>query len=86
VGCWGNFGNVSEQIVETDARGRASLGLPRRRYLMHEESDGTLILEPATVITDLERRFMANAALQARIVQAQEHPEQQRARQPRPRT
>jgi hypothetical protein len=77
---------MNDQIVETDARGRASLGRPLGRYLMHEESDGTIILEPATVITELERRFMANSALQARLAYAQEHPEQQRPRKPRART
>lgn len=71
-------------IVETDARGRASLGKPGGRYLMHEESDGTLILEPAVVVTELERRFMANAALQAQIAYAKEHPEQAKPRQSRP--
>lgn len=70
---------MSEQIVETDGRGRASLGRPNRRYLMHEESDGTLILEPAVVVTELERRFMADAALQAQLDYAR-HPEQRRRR------
>ncbi len=43
---------------------------------MHEESDGTLVLEPAVVVTELERRFMANTALQAQIAYARAHPEQ----------
>jgi hypothetical protein len=67
---------MADQIVETDSRGRASLGHPDQRYLMHEESDGTLILEPATVVTELERRYMANATLQAQIEYARAHPEQ----------
>jgi hypothetical protein len=75
----------SDQIIETDARGRASLGRPGRRYLMHEESDGTLVLEPAVVVTELERRFMANSALQAQIAYAKEHPEQRRPRRRRER-
>lgn len=74
---------MSDQIVETDARGRASLGRPDRRYLMHEESDGTLVLEPAVVLTELERRFLANSALQAEIAHARAHPEQRVKRQPR---
>lgn len=74
---------MTDQIVETDARGRASLGRPGRRYLMREEPDGTLVLEPAVVVTELERRFMANAALQAQIEYARQHPDQRRARQPR---
>lgn len=77
--------SVSEQIIETDARGRASIGRPSRRYLLHEESDGTLVLEPAVVVTELERQFLANSALQAQIAYAQEHPEQQRPRRRRDR-
>ena len=75
---------MGEQIVETDARGRASLGRPGRRYLMREESDGTLILEPAAVVTELERRFLANAALQAQIEYARQRPEQRIDRPRRP--
>lgn len=71
--------------METDARGRASLGRPSRRYLMREEADGTLILEPAVVVTELERRFMANSALQAQIDYARAHPDQRRPRRERPR-
>ncbi|HEX3828979.1 MAG TPA: hypothetical protein VHV82_17090 [Sporichthyaceae bacterium] len=71
------------QIVETDKRGRASLGRPGQRYLMHEQADGTLVLEPAVVITDMERRFLANAQLQAEIEQARAHPEERVARKRR---
>lgn len=71
---------VSERVVDTDKRGRATLGPADRRYLMHEESDGTLILEPAVVVSELERRFMANAAIQAQIAYAQDHPEQRVSR------
>ncbi len=53
---------------------------------MHEESDGTLVLEPAVVVTELERRFMANTALQAQMVYARAHPEQRVKRQRRPAT
>lgn len=74
---------MTDQIVETDARGRASLGRPGRRYLLHEESDGTLVLEPAVVVTELERRFLSNAALQAEIAQARKHPEERRPRRSR---
>lgn len=64
------------QIVDTDQRGRASLGRPRKRYLMHEEPDGTLVLEPAVVVTELERRFLANEEIQAQLAHAEAHPEQ----------
>jgi hypothetical protein len=51
---------------------------------MREESDGTLILEPAAVVTELERRLLANAALQAQIEYARQHPEQRVDRPRRP--
>ncbi len=75
---------MEDQLIETDSRGRASLGRPDRRYLLREESDGTLILEPAVVMTELERRFLANAALQAQIDYARQHPEQRIDRPRRP--
>lgn len=50
---------------------------------MHEEPDGTLVLEPAVVVTELERRFMANAEVQAQINYARAHPEQRVQRKPR---
>lgn len=68
------------RVVDTDRRGRATLGHPGQRYLMREEPDGTLVLEPAVVVSELERRFMANAAVQAQIAHAKEHPEQRVSR------
>ena len=70
-------------LIETDSRGRASLGHPGKRYILHEEPDGTLILEPAVVMTELERRFMENAVVQAQIADAKDHPEERRKRTPR---
>lgn len=64
-----------DRVIDTDKRGRATIGHPGRRYLMREQADGTLILEPAVVVTELERRFMANSAVQAQIAYAKEHPE-----------
>ena len=66
----------TDTLVETDSRGRASLGRPGKRYRLTESSDGTLTLEPAIIMTDLERRFLANTELQAQIAYAREHPEQ----------
>ena len=73
-------------IIDTDARGRASLGRPGRRYLMHESEDGTITLEPAVVLSELEHRFLANTALQERIAHAKANPEvmvQRQRRAPR---
>lgn len=65
------------KIVETDGRGRATIGHPGQRYLLRESADGALVLEPAVVVSELERRFMANDALRAQISYAKAHPEDQ---------
>lgn len=72
------------QLIETDDRGRANLGRPGRQYVMHEEMDGTLVLEPAVVITEVERRFLTNKELVSQIDEARAHPEQRIKRPPRP--
>lgn len=70
-------------LVSTDARGRASLGRPNRDYRLTEQSDGTLILEPAVILSELERRFLDNSELQAQLEYARSHPEQRVRRQRR---
>jgi hypothetical protein len=69
-------------IIELDSRRRASLGKIGRhdRYIVHEEPDGTLIFEPATVMSEAEARFLANPALVARVVDNSLHPERRRTR------
>ena len=69
-------------VLSTDTRGRLSLGRRDRTYAVTEQSDGTIILEPATVITDMERRFLSNTELQAQIEYARTHPEE-RVERPR---
>lgn len=61
-----------------------TVGQADRPYLVHEEPDGTVVLEPAVVMSVLERRFLENAALQASIEYARAHPEQRVGRRPRP--
>jgi hypothetical protein len=60
-----------EVILELDERRRASLGRigrpEHRRYLVSEEPDGTIILHPAVVMTELEARFLANRELVDRV-------------------
>ena len=48
-------------IVELDERRRLSLGKigHHSRYLVREESDGTLILAPAVVMTEFEAKMLA---------------------------
>lgn len=58
-------------LVELDARRRVALGRLGRpehtRYLVTEESDGTLILSPAVVMTVHEAALLRNPELVAQI-------------------
>ena len=74
----------ASRLVTADPRGRVTVGQADRPYLVHEEPDGTIVLEPAVVMSELERRFLENAALQASIEYARAHPEQRVGRRPRP--
>lgn len=74
---------MATKFVTSDARGRVTVAQPDREYLVREEADGTLILEPAVVVSELERRYMANAALQAQIEYARTHSEQRVSRKRR---
>jgi hypothetical protein len=71
-------------ILEPDSRRRASLGKVGRhdRCIVHEEPDGTLIFDPAVVVSELEARFLANPALVQRIEDSRKRPERP---EPRPR-
>ena len=59
------------------------MGRPNRDYRLTEQSDGTLILEPAVILSELERRFLDNSELQAQLEYARSHPEQRVRRQRR---
>ena len=63
-------------LVTTDGRGRASLGHPNQGYRLTEHADGTLVLEPAVVMSELERRFLADTDLQAQIAYYRAHPDE----------
>lgn len=72
-------------LIELDERRRLSLGKLGRhsRYLAREEPDGTLIFEPAVVMSEMEARFMANRELVTRIEESRRHPEWRRPRRRR---
>ena len=54
-------------LVELDRRRRVSLGRigheGHSRYLASVESDGTIVLRPAVVMTELEASFLSNPEL-----------------------
>ncbi|MGY2066197.1 hypothetical protein [Blastococcus sp. SYSU DS0619] len=64
-------------VIELDERRRVSFGKigHHDRYLVHEDPDGTITLEPAVVLSEAEARFMANPALLAQIEDNRAHPE-----------
>jgi hypothetical protein len=70
---------MTDIIVELDSRRRASLGRIGRaehtRYLAHEEPDGSIVLEPAVVLSELEVSFLRNRDLVAAIEDNRAHPE-----------
>jgi len=62
---------MSDQLVELDDRRRVSLGKVGRpehtRYIVEEEPDGTLVLTPAVVMSELEAKLLASRELVERI-------------------
>lgn len=54
------------KLGELDSRNRISLNGLRstlsRRYLMTEHDDGTIVLEPATILTAFERAYLDSEA------------------------
>ena len=76
---------MPQVMVELDSRRRANLGRVGRhaRYLVTELDDGTLILEPAVVMTELQAAFLAHPHIAALIDHSRAHPEQMRLRKQR---
>jgi hypothetical protein len=62
---------LTEVLIELDERRRASLGKvgrpEHRRYLAHEEPNGTLVFVPAVVVPESEARLLANHDLVEQI-------------------
>jgi antitoxin YefM len=54
-------GSVPDVLVETDDRRRVSLGRLgwHRRYLAHDEPDGSIVLTPAVVMSESQARLLA---------------------------
>ena len=73
---------MTAYFVELQDRKRANLARIAKHdaYLVREEPDGTLIWEPASVITQAERRLMQNEALMSQIADARSNPSSLRRR------
>ncbi len=61
----------SEQLVQTDARSRAVLpGHPNRRFLLRENSDGSILLEPVRIVSEAQAEYDATPELQDLLARA----------------
>lgn len=62
---------MDDTLVELDDRRRVSLGRHARpgdhRFLLHVEPDGTIVLTPAVVISELEAAYRTNEDLVATV-------------------
>jgi hypothetical protein len=54
-------------VLATDARGRITLGPKNQTFKVTELDDGSLLLEPAVVMTRADLAFATNPALQAQV-------------------
>jgi hypothetical protein len=79
---------MTDVLIELDERRRVSLGRlgrpEHRRYLAHEEPDGTLVFVPAVVVPESEARLLANRDLVDQIERTVADPAS-RVRRGRPR-
>ena len=58
-------------IIQTDTRARAVLpGHKDEMFLMHENSDGSILLEPAVVISKAQRTYDESPELQDVLAEA----------------
>lgn len=74
--------HMTAEFITLQDRKRANLGRVARfdSYLVHEEPDGTLIWEPASVITESERKLLQNTALVEEISANRADPSRLRTR------
>ena len=68
-------------LIETDSRSRAVLpGHSNQRFLLHENEDGSLLLQPARVVTEAQLQYDTDPELQALLAQASRSPTVRRKR------
>lgn len=71
------------RVVQTDGRSRVTLpGHPCQRFLVRENSDGSILLEPAVVLTAAQAEYNTNPELRELLAKAHASPT---VRRPRPR-
>jgi hypothetical protein len=73
---------MTQTLIQVDTRKRISLGslAHHDQYLVTEEEDGRIILEPAVVLTVAERNFLSDPTLTAALERANANPDARRTR------
>lgn len=68
-------------MIETDSRSRVVLpGHPEETFLMQENADGSILLQPARVVTAAQLDYDENSELRALLARAADSPTVRRRR------
>jgi hypothetical protein len=71
-------------LVETDSRSRVVIpGHGNQRFLVRENADGSLLLQPAVVVTEAQHEYDSDAELRELLARATASPTVRRRRQRR---
>lgn len=63
------------QMVETDSRSRVVLpGHSNQRFLVQENSDGSILLQPARVVSEAQHEYDGDPALRELLARAAASP------------
>lgn len=69
------------KVIETDSRGRVVLsGRPDEMFLVRENSDGSILLQPAAVVSAAQHQYDNDAGLREILAQAAASPTVKRDR------
>src|SRR5450759_1402035 len=71
-------------LIETDGRSRAVIpGHKNQRFLLQENEDGSLLLQPASAVTDAQLEYDGDPELRALLARAAQSSTVRRSRQRR---
>lgn len=71
-------------LIETDSRSRAVLpGQPNQRFLMRVNEDGSILLQPARIVTDAQHEYDSDPELRNLLAKAAASPTLRRTRRRR---
>jgi hypothetical protein len=76
--------NLMATVIETDSRSRAVLpGHSNQRFVMQENEDGSILLQPARVVTEAQLEYDSDPELRDLLARAAGTATVQRTRQRR---